>query len=671
MRHFSVFHFSVIYNHERDAAMTMCSMRVPSALALGGLLVVGCVPGESETSRPIDWTKPHIFVDAETTRAVGGVSEVDRKRYFCVSDSGTGFDRRMKPEVYEYLVNDLGISFGRSLGPVKSVARSLKEDPKRPGFADLSSLKAKKLPVPGERFVRDLGPNLDVAAHGNHNAYPAYMGKYQLEGADYHGMPEWIPENVDAAAELAAAVLKYNYTDFDRPRYFEPLNEPHWKYFVDQHMADWHLKAMAKVRQLTPEVKVGGMCMSVSYFFRNNYQNFKGMKGFFDRTDGTMDFYSFHSYDYLYWREGDFKGRIQSGLPLEGTLDLLQNYAVNKIGREVDVVISELGGYVHSEPKGMYDGEALAAELMASNYPAADAGSWDYELKKRSIVCFAHVSSIMANTLAFIDHPHTVVKTVPFLLPNTWSWDKKYYANLYVPKDYTDTSEWVGTHMLDFFKFFRGVDGRRVKCVSSDPDLQTRAFVDGSKTYLVVNNQSFRPESVSLHGMGAKQVEIRRLGRNADFTAAYTEETVATPETLTLAGREAVMLVADLGRPVEEKAKVNEITCYGDKTELPMKKAEFKVKVPTEKAIDYAVLRVGLTRKTDSSKDAVILFNGKPLNVPLEDCADRLADGEYGTTKMVYLDPRDLLAENTVAVSFPDGDDGAVGTAVIRVAVVE
>jgi hypothetical protein len=55
-----------------------------------------------------------------------------------------------------------------------------------------------------------------------------------------------------------------------------------------------------------------------------------------------------------------------------------------------------------------------------------------------------------ANTMAFIDHPHTVVKAVPFLLPNTWGWDPKYYASLYVPYNYTDKSKWVETHMMDF-----------------------------------------------------------------------------------------------------------------------------------------------------------------------------------------------------------------------------
>lgn len=72
------------------------------------------------------------------------------------------------------------------------------------------------------------------------------------------------------------SVLKYKYTDFDRPKYFEPLNEPQWKFFVDEHMADWHLAVQEKVHALMPEVQVGGMCQSVSCFYRDNDQNFNG-----------------------------------------------------------------------------------------------------------------------------------------------------------------------------------------------------------------------------------------------------------------------------------------------------------------------------------------------------------------------------------------------------------
>jgi hypothetical protein len=98
-----------------------------------GTLLAGCLSGT--VKREVEGSKPYIVVEAETTRAIGGVSEVDRKRYFCVSDQGSGFDKRMKPEVYDYLVHELDIHFGRSLGPVKYVASTLPEDPSRPGRA--------------------------------------------------------------------------------------------------------------------------------------------------------------------------------------------------------------------------------------------------------------------------------------------------------------------------------------------------------------------------------------------------------------------------------------------------------------------------------------------------------------------------------------------------------
>ena len=211
-----------------------------------------------DTDPDVIWIQPHV------TRSIGGVSEVDRSRYFSVSDSGTNFDKRMPDEIYDYLVNDLGITFGRQLGPVQWLAAKLPEDPNRPGYADVSSLEKQKIAQPGAKFFEDFGPNLGVAAHGNHNAYPAYMGKYQLEGANYHGDPEWVPENIDAAVELATAVFKYNYNDFDRPEFYEPLNEPHWLYFKDEHFVEWHLAVQKRFHEELPDVKVGGMCQSVS-----------------------------------------------------------------------------------------------------------------------------------------------------------------------------------------------------------------------------------------------------------------------------------------------------------------------------------------------------------------------------------------------------------------------
>jgi hypothetical protein len=422
---------------------------------------------------------------------------------------------------------------------------------------------------------------------------------------------------------------------------------------------------MDAVHRETPGVKVGGLCMSVAYFYRDDYRLWKGMKDFMDRTGGRMDFYSFHAYDFFNWENGGFRGRIQSGLPLEGVLDLVQNHAVNSFGKEVDVVLSEHGGYVLGG-KGLYDGEAAAAEIAAEYFPG---GTFEHEMKKRSIVNVLMLQAVVANTLTFMDHPHVVRKAVPFLIPETWGWDPKYYAQLFVPYNYTDKTRPVPTHLLNFFRFFKGVDGRRVKAPCNDPDLQVQAFVSGSRLFLLINNLSPEPEAVSLKGIDTETVELRRLGRNIDFTGRYTEQTVARPETIRLEGLEAVMLIADSGRPVGEESSVNEIVCYGDKVAVRIPDAEFRIRVPVGKAIDYAVLRIGLTRKAGLRRDPVVTLNGKKLEVPVEDCAGRLEEKEYATTKLIPLNPADLRAENRVRITFSDGDAGTVGSAVIRAAV--
>lgn len=626
----------------------------------------GFASGEEQV-REVDESMPCIVVDPETTRAVQGVSAVQRSRYFNLCDQGRGFDSRVSADMYEKLIDELNASFGRLLGGVSGWSKKLSEDSGRSGFSDLDRLESYNPSTPSSRFLDDCGPNLDVVCHGNHSEYPSYMGKYFKGTSNHHGTPEWLPENINAAAELAAAVLKYGYTDFDRPAYFEPLNEPHWEFWSDSHLVNWHMKTMEAVRRTVSGVYVGGPCLSVAYFYRDNYRLWSGMQDFMDHTGGQMDFYSFHAYDFFKWEDGDFRGRIQSGLPLEGVLDLVQNYAVNTFGSEKNIVLSEHGGYVLGEG-GMYDGEAVAAELAEKYFPG---DTFEHEMKKRSVVNALMLQAVVANTLTFMDHPHTVRKAVPFLLPIAWGWDPKYYAQLYVSYNYTDQTRPVPTHLLNFYRFFRDVEGRRVKALCNDPDLQVRAFVDGNRLFLVVNNLNTAVETVALHRIDAERVEIRRLGRNADFSGRYTEETVALPDSLVVDGLEAVMLIADFDRPVQEASVVNEVVCYGNKVAVPLAEAEFTISVPVEKAIDYAVLRIGLTRSPGRQHDPVVMLNGTALEVPLEDCADRLEDKEYATTKLITLDPAELLAENTVSVSFPDGDDGAVGSVVIRAAVKE
>ena len=121
----------------------------------------------------------NIEVDPRCTRSIGGISELDRKTYFAICDPGTDFDKRCRDhEMYEYLVDELGVKFGRRLGVVSGPVRRhsvVVEDPKHPGYANLDLLRQKLVMEPyesGNKFRMDMGENLDVAAHGHHNAYP-------------------------------------------------------------------------------------------------------------------------------------------------------------------------------------------------------------------------------------------------------------------------------------------------------------------------------------------------------------------------------------------------------------------------------------------------------------------------------------------------------------------
>jgi hypothetical protein len=413
----------------------------------------------------------------------------------------------------------------------------------------------------------------------------------------------------------------------------------------------------------------------VAYFYRDAYRGFNGMRDFIDRTGCAMDFYSFHVYDYFHWDGTDFTGRVTTGLPLEGVLDLVQNYAYTTYGKEVPLVVSEHGGYVNDGKAGGYSGAAAAEEIANAFFPGS---GFDWEMKKRSIVDHIMVSSVIANTLTFMEHPHVVRKAVPFILLQAFGWDPQYYAVLYVPENYQDKSVWIPTHMVDFYKLFQEVQGRRVLALCDDPDIQTRAFVNREQLTVVMNNLSNQPHAVFPTIPGVSSYNLRRLRRNTDFTPSLIEEDQDATDALLLDGREAVVLKMQYDREIPMRQTVNEIICYGDRvTQSVASESISQIKVPEGNSIAYAMLRIGLQRQAPADHRVQVSLNGHPLDVPLEDCADRLDDGDrdYATCKLIPVDPslvrRGGRNENRVGVSFPDGGDGRVGSVVLRVAMIE
>lgn len=624
-----------------------------------------------------DAAKPvKIVVFPTIRRQIDGVSALNRKAYFSMCDQGTNFDRRVQSaQRMAYLLGELNISFGRSLGPIRGVVRNsnfVREDSQRPGFVDLEHLRkqsALRRNQPNSAFARFVGGRLDVAAHGARNAFPDYMGAYTTPAATKNtDHASHLPDNLEAAAELSAAVMKHYYTDFDRPRYYEPINEPHWSYTSDQKLADWHLKTKESVQAEELDLKVGGPCNSVAYFYRKDYKAFDGLKNFIRNTNCDLDFYSFHAYDYLRWKGDRLAGRITSGLPLEGMLDLVQTHTINEYGKQVDIVISEHGGYISGEPN-----ETEVGDLLAAKYFPEGEG-FEHIMEKRSIANHVLVSAAIANTMAFLEHPHVVKKAVPFLLLESMGWDPKYYATLYVAHDFTDRNRWVESRVLDFFKFFRDLKGDRVAIAGGDPDLQTRAFVSKNQLMVVINNLSNVAHTTEIELPDPQSVTLRRYGRGKDYRPYLLEEEVEALEPLEIAGREAILLVAQYKEEIPAKQTVNEVPCYGNAIAIQStetKPARFLVEVPNFDQAAYATLRIGVARPTNTNPSLQVKVNGKVVEIPAEDAAARYDDGEqeYASTKIINLNRKLLREKNRVEISFPDDQGGTIGSVVIRAAI--
>ncbi|MDG1874300.1 MAG: beta-agarase [Mariniblastus sp.] len=614
-------------------------------------------------------TQVQISIDPYSIRSVQGTSKLNRQAYFGICDPGTGFKKRcLNPNRYRWLIEENGITFGRTLQVVNGLdeyQKAIRADPTRPGFVDKTFLlQHVKTSPSGEDFKHDMGNRLDVAAHGYRNAFPKFMGIFQTKSAANDKHAQWLPKNIEAASELSALALSHRFTDFDRPKYYEPINEPHWSYWQTQHLADWHLATLKKVHQNVPGVLVGGPCLAVPIWKKN-------LKPFIDNTKCQLDFYSFHVYDFLRENNGSFGGVIQSGLPLESLLDQIQNYTVNQFGKEINIVVSEHGGY---GAKDLVQKLAMKAKFEETGF------SW--EMKKRSIDDFNMVSSVIANTLVFMDHPHTVLKAVPFILLESVNWDPTYYATLYSPRDFTNKTDWLPSKKILFYRLFRDLRGHRVVSSCPDPDIQTRAFVDGDTVFVILNNLSNVEKFVSIKMPRPTDMLVRRFGRNSDFTPFLAEANrpvggkpnEGRPKwnasyDLRFKGRETVLIKSTYAEAFRPRQKIEEIPCYGNRVDLSLNKRRngtFAIDIPDKEKLAYATLRIGVTRPPEFNKMISVKVNGKPYRVGVERCADRLTDKSYNSCKLIPLKLTDLNSRNMIEVSFPDGNPGNINSVVIR-----
>ena len=603
-------------------------------------------------------------VSPKVSKSIKGHKALDRRKYFNLAANVMELDRVLTAQQETSYMNDLEMTLGRRLGMVGSELRwgnSIREDASRPGYADTTYYKSRNNPNDNglDNYKAYLGNNQHLALHDRHNSYPIFMDLYSKEGTSQE-----LPGNTDAAAELAAMMLKHEYTDFQRPAFYEIVNEPDWRFNGDQRFYDLHLKVNNRVNEMGLNVLVGGPCSSVSNYYNREYDNLSIFTDFIDRTNFELDFYSFHSYDYMSWDGQDFVGSISSGLPLEGVIDGIAAHTFHTYGSEFKYVASEHGGY-------FFDAQVRDSLYDALGNTYFPGSGFDFEMEKRNIDNFLMVNSSIANTLTYMNHPHIVLKAVPFILLESSGWDPAYYSSLLVKENFQRSSpDWVESRLIDFYKFFAGVKGRRVDFVNPDTDIQTHAFVDGNKLVLLFHNQSNTSHRVNINvtGMDSQpsQVMVRKLGRLEDFRPFITEQEAGSLGSVSLEAQESIAVFATYDETIPDEKTLNEEMFYADAWEKIFTGShEFSIEMPNNK-IERATLRVGISREASKSKEVEISVNGTVVSTPVEDCAERITSSMYATTKIVDLDPSLLRQSNTVKVTFPDGEPGGVGAVVMR-----
>lgn len=607
-----------------------------------------------------------IKINPTHTRGIEGHKELDRSKYFNLAANVNEMKKVLTPEQETEYLDKLEMTLGRRLGLVyseKTWGNSLREDANRPGYIDVDYFIGKQNPNDNglEAYKAKYGERQGLALHDRHNSYPDFMDLYTPNGSD-----QAMPGNIDAAAELAALALKHSFTDFQRPDFYEIVNEPDWRFGGEQRFYDLHTAVNDKVDELGLDVKVGGPCNSVSYYYRREYDHLSNFTNFIDGTNAELDFYSFHTYDYMSWDGSDFVGSISSGLPLEGVFDGIAAFMHNKYGKDFKFVGSEHGAYFTDAAKKA----EVYEQLGSQHFPGS---GFEYEMEKRTIDNFIMVNGAIANTLTFMNSPHIVEKAVPFILLESSGWDTRYYSSLLVKEDFQkSSSKWVESRLIDYYKFFKGVKGRRVEFWNDDPDIQSFAFVNDNQLIVVLHNQSNTEAKVNLEidelATSIKDVTVRSLGRKEDFRPEFKEETFSALPEVTLTAQASGVVFVNYESSIPEEEDLDEKVYYSTTWEQTFTGSkDFTIAIDDLKQVRSATLRVGVSRNKDNPRDVEISLNGSKLSVAVEDCAERITGDDYATTKIIHVDPALIKAENTVTVNFPDGKSGGVGAATLRV----
>ncbi|MEM9251153.1 MAG: hypothetical protein AAGB29_02275 [Planctomycetota bacterium] len=666
----------------------MRSTRLSPALVV--ILSVGLLLGPNLVHPAAAQTT--ITVRPDVQRTIGGVTQLDRERYFTQTETllpntSSGVADLISP-------TDINVVSGRiSTEFDQFIASSLPQDATRPGFIDPNALR-NRLRGDYRNFVTNGGryeviranPNALIVNSGRFDAFwPGYMIQ---PGTD--GLPR-----ADAYAEfiniyLEEAVYGPNaFHPVDKDRFYvELVNEPDLHYnatLTRQGLADWHRDVTQAVLAEHPEAKIGGPSLAITTFERNDFgsgndfSRFEERVGRFiaDREDSDIAFLSYHPYERYDVTNSNNVVRAVDQSPgrVSGTLDLIRarDLAENPDAEPLPIALTEYGAF-----------NRLVGDPEAAGYT-------------RSEMQFDLSRDIREQLLIYLDRPDVILNATPFVqgapiggLGNDTAIEQDNVLFERLPGGGV-TESYLG----QTFRAYAEVKGSYIDLNNPDGgNLQALAFRDGDTVYVLLNNLLDTAQTIDLDILaslgGIESATIDRLFQTGDPNSVAGAQNVFLDNVditnalgaLALNPNEGSVITVKLTDDTAFTHRSERRTFYSETTidafgQGNGQTSPFTIDVDLDaETLTEAVLRLTYSREdanTDLGETFEVIVNGVRLRVPAGVLG--IDDGDPGIQLRELLIDPSLLVDgvNTFVVDFlvsPDLGGGGNGGALAAAALV-
>ena len=547
-----------------------------------------------------------IDVDTDHLLSIGGSADLDRERWFRMHETPGVVDQTFEKWAAErgFLPGRGAFKFNPALTHGWGGQETLKEDPQRPGGADMSFFTRHDSGVRNRQAI----PLFQEKPYAMcFNDWPEFMA-VPLVG---RGTPR--VERFPEAANLAAAYVADQIEDSGyTAKWWEVKNESsvqsewahHWKESqgIDGWglLADFHNQVADAIHASSPGVHVGGPSSAYMQVQIKDFDLFRNQARFIEETRGHLDFFSHHFYENAltlgaHARRGLGYSNYLLGR-YEAILDMLRAH-MHRVDNVLPILITECGS------------------LQNGRQPS---DNW-----LRLYAWNAYLTKSM-------QRPDQIVLFVPFVFLHM-AWNPNSGDAAFAPKP--DRKRHVGiedfepTTISQYFELWKDFDGERLPVTFERRWLDVVAVHDGRRISLAVTNMGGRQIAVDLSGLakrvGANLTSQTRLNYHKG-EVVFEEEHRVNAAAVPIDVNETTIIRLHFERPLTPSKTLQQKRWYAGKTAVSGKEEplSFDISVERPQQVRQARLVVGVYRRGGVTEPVRASLNGKDVQIDQGDAGE-------------------------------------------------